>query len=100
MSELSNKLKFYQDENLRLSSEVFNSNKRYDIVKKQLLDLGLQKNQIQSQIQELNNLINKSNLVSPSFSNEEPLKVTEEVSKKNNEKSTNLDSSISKIFNK
>ena len=42
-----------------LALYVFSSNKKNDIIKKQLIDLGLQKNQIQSQIQELN----KSNLV-------------------------------------
>tara|TARA_Y100000590_G_scaffold208248_1_gene235844 strand:+ start:789 stop:1595 length:807 start_codon:yes stop_codon:yes gene_type:complete len=100
MNELINKLKFYQDENLRLSNEVFNSNKRYDIVKKQVSDLGLQKNQIQNQIKELNDLINKSNLVTPSFSNEDPLKATEDTVKENKKTPTNLDSSINKIFNK
>ena len=106
LTELSNKLKFYQEENLRLSSELFSSSKKYDIVKKQLIDLGLQKNQIQSQIQELNNLVSKSNLVTPSFTNElsseskEDVKAKGDIKKINKEKVTNLDTIINKIFNK
>tara|TARA_B110000196_G_scaffold166864_1_gene143416 strand:+ start:652 stop:1563 length:912 start_codon:yes stop_codon:yes gene_type:complete len=108
LTELINKLKFYQEENLRLSNELFNSNKKNDTVKKQLIELGLQKNQIQSQIQELNNLVSKSNLVAPSFAYEhelpsefkEGVQPKEDIKQKNKEKITNLDKTINKIFNK
>ena len=43
LTELKNKLKFYQDESLRLSSELFNSHKKYNVIKKQLYDFELQK---------------------------------------------------------
>ena len=99
---------FYQNENLRLASELFASHKRYDVIKKQLYDLGLQKNQISNQIQELNNLVSKSNLVVPSFSNELPsepkedvkAKAKEDIKKINKQNMTNLNTSINKIFNK
>ncbi len=106
LTESNNKLKFYQNENLRLSSELFTSHKRYDVIKKQLYDLGLQKNQISDQIQELNNLVSKSNLVVPSFTNELPLepkkdvKAKEDIKKLNKQDMTNLNTSINKIFNK
>mgnify|MGYP001265465037 CR=1 FL=1 len=100
INELSNKLKFYQEDNLRLSSELVSSNKKNEIIKKQLGDLGLQKDQIQVQIKELNNLINESNLVTPSFKNEDQKKPLEKVSKSTNVVPGNLDSSINKIFNK
>ena len=116
LTESNNKLKFYQNENLRLSSELFVSHKRYDVIKKQLYDLGLQKNQISDQIQELNNLVSKSNLVAPSFTNELPSEPKEDVKaedvkaedvkaekgikKINKQAITNLNTSINKIFNK
>jgi len=106
LTESNNRLKFYQNENLRLASELFASHKRYDVIKKQLYDLGLQKDQISNQIQELNNLVSKSNLVVPSFSNELPLEPKEDVKTKevikkiNNQDVTNLNKSINKIFNK
>lgn len=104
--ESNKKLKFYQNENLRLSSELFDSHKKYDVIKKQLYDLGSQKDQISNQIQELNNLVSKSNLVEPSFKNELSSKLKEdtqakEVEKKiNKQEMTSLNTSINKIFNK
>ena len=106
LTESNNRLKFYQNENLRLASELFASHKRYDVIKKQLYDLGLQKDQISNQIQELNNLVSKSNLVVPSFTNELPsepkedVKAKEDIKKINNQDVTNLNKSINKIFNK
>ena len=83
LTELNKKLKFSQDENLRLSSEVFNSRKKYNVIKKQLYDFELQKNQLSNQIQELNDTVNKSNLVTPSFINELPSEATEDIKKTN-----------------
>ena len=100
LTELNNKLKFSQDENLRLSSEVFNSRKKYNVIKKQLYDFELQKNQLSNQIQELNDIVNKSNLVTPSFINELPSEATEDIKKLGKKNATALDTAIKKIFNK
>ena len=100
LTELNNKLKFSQDENLRLSSEVFNSRKKYNVIKKQLYDFELQKNQLSNQIQELSDTANKSNLVTPSFINELPSEATEDIKKLGKKNATALDTAIKKIFNK
>ena len=100
LTELNNKLKFSQDENLRLSSEVFNSRKKYNVIKKQLYDFELQKNQLSNQIQELNDTVNKSNLVTPSFINELPSEATEDIKKLGKKNATELNTSINKIFSK
>ena len=100
LTELNNKLKFSQDENLRLSSEVFNSRKKYNVIKKQLYDFELQKNQLSNQIQELNDTVNKSNLVTPSFINELPSEATEDIKKLGKNDVTQLNTSINKIFSK
>ena len=100
LTELNNKLKFSQDENLRLSSEVFNSRKKYNVIKKQLYDFELQKNQLSNQIQELSDTANKSNLVTPSFINELPSEATEDIKKLGKKNATALDAAIKKIFNK
>ena len=100
LTELNNKLKFSQDENLRLSSEVFNSRKKYNVIKKQLYDFELQKNQLSNQIQELNDTVNKSNLVTPSFINELPSEATEDIKKPIKKDATKLNAPINKIFNK
>ena len=100
LTELNNKLKFSQDENLRLSSEVFNSRKKYNVIKKQLYDFELQKNQLSNQIQELSDTANKSNLVTPSFINELPSEATEDIKKPGKKDATKLNTSINKIFSK
>ena len=100
LTELNNKLKFSQDENLRLSSEVFNSRKKYNVIKKQLYDFELQKNQLSNQIQELNDTVNKSNLVTPSFINELPSEATEDIKKLGKKDATKLNTAINKIFSK
>ena len=100
LTELNNKLKFSQDENLRLSSEVFNSRKKYNVIKKQLYDFELQKNQLSKQIQELSDTANKSNLVTPSFINALPSEATEDIKKLEKKSATALDTAIKKIFNK
>ena len=100
LTELNNKLKFYQDENLRLSRDLSNSQETHHIIKKQLNDFEKQKNQISNQIQELNNSVNKSNLITPTFVNELPPEASQDLKNLNNQDMTNLDEAIKKIFRK
>jgi chromosome segregation ATPase len=100
LTELNNKLKFYQDENLRLSRDLSNSQETHHIIKKQLNDFEKQKNQISNQIQELNNSVSKSNLITPTFINELPLEASQDLKNLNNQDMTNLNETIKKIFRK
>ena len=106
IDELLLKLKFYREENLRLSNELFNLNKKNDNVKIQLNELGLQKNEIQNQIQQLSNLVGKTNLIAPKFNEElfnesSALTKSEDKDKqKSVEEVSSLDNKINKIFNK
>ena len=103
LAELNNQLNFHQDENLRLSSELFNSHKKYNVIKKQLHDFELQKKQLSNKIQELNDTVSKSNLVIPSFINVLPPEVTEtteDIKKLKKNDITHLNTSINKIFSK
>ena len=100
LTELNNKLKFYQDENLRLSRDLSNSQETHHIIKKQLNDFEKQKNQISNQIQELNNSVSKSNLIAPIFVNELPPEASQDLKNLNNQDMTNLNEEIKKIFRK
>jgi len=100
LTELNNKLKFYQDENLRLSRDLSNSQETHHIIKKQLNDFEKQKNQISNQIQELNNSVSKSNLLTPTFVNELPPEASQDLKNLNNQDMTNLNDTIKKIFKK
>ena len=100
LTELNNKLKFYQDENLRLSRDLSNSQETHHIIKKQLNDFEKQKNQISNQIQELNNSVSKSNLIAHTFANELPPEASQDLKNLNNQDMTNLNETIKKIFKK
>ena len=100
LTELNNKLKFYQDENLRLSRDLSNSQETHHIIKKQLNDFEKQKNQISNQIQELNNSVSKSNLITPTFVNELAPEASQDLKNLNNQDMTNLNETIKKIFSK
>ena len=100
LTELNNKLKFYQDENLRLSRDLSNSQETHHIIKKQLNDFEKQKNQISNQIQELNNSVSKSNLITPTFINELAPEASQDLKNLNNQDMTNLNEEIKKIFKK
>ena len=100
LTELNNKLKFYQDENLRLSRDLSNSQETHHIIKKQLNDFEKQKNQISNQIQELNNSVSKSNLITHTFVNELPPEASKDLKNLNNQDMTNLNETIKKIFKK
>ena len=100
LTELNNKLKFYQDENLRLSRDLSNSQETHHIIKKQLNDFEKQKNQISNQIQELNNSVSKSNLIAHTFVNELPPEASQDLKNLNNQDMTNLNETIKKIFKK
>ena len=100
LTELNNKLKFYQDENLRLSRDLSNSQETHHIIKKQLNDFEKQKNQISNQIQELNNSVSKSNLITPTFINELAPEASQDLKNLNNQDMTNLNETIKKIFKK
>ena len=100
LTELNNKLKFYQDENLRLSRDLSNSQETHHIIKKQLNDFEKQKNQISNQIQELNNSVSKSNLIEHTFVNELPPEASQDLKNLNNQDMTNLNETIKKIFKK
>ena len=100
LTELNNKLKFYQDENLRLSRDLSNSQETHHIIKKQLNDFEKQKNQISNQIQELNNSVSKSNLIAHTFVNELPPEASQDLKNLNNKDMTNLNEKIKKIFRK
>jgi len=67
INEMSNKIKFYQEENIRLSSELNSVQNNYKIIKNNFAEIELEKNNIYKQIQELNNSLIKNNVVGTPF---------------------------------
>ena len=63
IKEMSYQIKFYQEDNVRLSSEVIKVKKEYETIKKNYNSSEIEKNDIFRQIQELNNSLAKTNIV-------------------------------------
>ena len=105
-------VKFYQDENMRLSSEIFEIKSNYELIKNNLTEVNDEKNIIYKQIQELNNsLIKKNNIIGTPFVKktikEDSInsKVLNDITDTNlkleikkSEESNNLDDEINNIF--
>ena len=111
VEELINKIKFYQDDNARLSNELFNIKKKYNKIKDYLNANEKEKDDIYKKIQELNNSLINNNIVETPFFKERSAEVSidtktpndtnnaESLNKKKSPKSINdLDQVINDIF--
>tara|TARA_B110000196_G_C21112074_1_gene648369 strand:- start:184 stop:1212 length:1029 start_codon:yes stop_codon:yes gene_type:complete len=95
------KVKFYQDENIRLSSELIFARKKNETIKENLNNIEFEKEKISNKIKELNKSIEgKSNIVPSSFIKEIPDKAEKNINKLNDTEEKNLDEVINRIFNK
>jgi chromosome segregation ATPase len=66
--ELENKIKHYQEENIRISSELVESNKRYEITKESLSELQDHRGHLIEKINSINEVIKNENVVTSAFS--------------------------------
>ena len=111
VAELINKIKFYQDDNARLSNDLFNIKKKYNKIKDYLNANEKEKEDIYKKIQELNNSLINNNIVETPFFKERSTEVSidtktpndtnnaESLNKKKSSKSINdLDQVINDIF--
>ncbi|WP_415285148.1 hypothetical protein [Candidatus Pelagibacter sp. Uisw_130] len=109
--EMSNQIKFYQEDNVRLSNEIINIKKKYETIKNNLASSEKVKEDIFKQIKDLNNSLTKTNIVGTPFVKkiveEESInsKVLNDIKDKNfkdeeikSEINTDLDEEINNIF--
>ena len=95
------KVKFYQDENIRLSSELISARKKNETIKENLNNIELEKEKISNKIKELNNaIVGKSNIVPSLFVKEVPPEAKKDIEKMTNNEKKNLDEVINRIFTK
>ena len=105
IDEKNNKIKFYQDENVRLSGELISFQRKNENIRLNLNDIELEKQKISDKIKELNKSIEeKTNIVSTNFVNETSKKPNVEessnLSELNESEQKSLDEVISRIFKK
>jgi len=101
LNEIDKKVKFYQDENVRLSGELLSFQKKNETIKINLTDIENEKLKISNKINELSKSIEqKTNVVETAFS-KESLPLTKDDNEKLNQKEQkSLDEVISRIFKK
>ena len=102
--ELANetkKIKFYQDENVRLSSELLSAKKKNETIKENLNTIETEKEKISNKIKELNKSIDqKTNIIPSSFVKETTDKVEKNDVTLSDKEQKSLDEVISRIFAK
>ena len=59
---MTSKINFYQEENIRLSSEIIIIQKDYESIQNNFIQVENEKNNIYKQIKELNNSLIKNNI--------------------------------------
>lgn len=100
------KIKFYQAEYMELANHLYNTKKKYNLLKKNLINLELDKTEILKKVLKLNNSINHQKFVEKKPQNIKVNKIinvfekADKVEKKKNNDSDkiDLDKTISKIF--
>ena len=68
--ELEDKIKHYQDENIRIGSELFESNKKFEITKESLSELQNNRSHLIEKINSINEVIKNENIVTSVFQSE------------------------------
>ena len=97
IEEKNKKIKFYQDENVRLSSQLLSSENKNKMIKVNLSDIETEKAKISDKIKELSKSIDeKTNIVSTGFKKEN-LEISEKL---NDKEQRSLDEVIGRIFQK
>ena len=101
LNEINQKVKFYQDENVRLSGELLVYQKKNENIKINLADIKSEKEIISNKIKELGKSIEeKANVVETKFYSEDHVVQTKDLDKLNDKEQKSLDEVISKIFQK
>ena len=67
MEDIARKIKYYQDDNLRLSSELVKLSNKLENTKSQLKQFENNKARLMSQLENLNNIISESNVIGSPF---------------------------------
>jgi len=99
ISEIENKNKFFQDENIRIGSELLDIKKKHDILKKEIEKYENQKSNLISKINSVNEALNDTNILTNVFENKVQNKVNIiDHNKIETEISKNLEDKIKNIF--
>ena len=96
---LEDKIKFYQEENIRVGSELVESNKKFSVTKESLDALQNQRSDLIEKLNSINHVIKGENIISNLF-NEDSDKENNNYKSKNKIKSKDINKEIKDIFNR
>ena len=95
------KVKFYQEENIRLSSALLEAQKKNITIKENLNFIETEKEKISNKIKELNKSIDeKTNIIPSNFIKEDLVKTEKKIETLNDKEQKSLDEVINRIFAK
>ena len=101
IEEINKKVKFYQEENVRLSSELLAAQKKNITIKENLNFIETEKEEISNKIKELNKSIDeKTNIIPSNFIKQSLVKTEEKNETLNDNEQKSLDEVINRIFSK
>ena len=103
IKELENKIKYYQEENIRISNQLYEANKRFDIIKSEIEVLQDQRSSLIAKINSVNDVIGNSKIVTNVFKNSQPQNTKVSITDpeiKIEKQSKNIDEEILNIFSK
>ena len=99
---MTGEIEFFQKENLRISNELFEMNKKYEIMRDEISKFQNQRSNLIDKINSVNDVIKDSNIVTTVFDNkqnENKIKIIDPQKVKQNT-NIDLDKEVSKIFSK
>ena len=102
ISELENKIKYYQEENIRISNQLYEANKRFDIIKSEIEVLQDQRSSLITKINSVNDVIGNSKIITNAFNSPESIKNEINIQnplKKIEAKHVDINEEILNIFN-
>ncbi len=102
IKDQSNKeIEFFQNENLRISNELFETRKKFEIMKEEIEKFQNQRSSLIEKINSVNDVIQDSNVVTNVFENQQTTTKVNVVDPNNkiNKKNIDLNLEVSKIFN-
>ena len=103
IKELENKIKYYQEENIRISNQLYEANKRFDIIKSEIEVLQDQRSSLIAKINSVNDVIGNSKIVTNVFKNSQPQNTKVSITDpeiKIEKQSKNINEEILNIFSK
>ena len=102
IKSLKEKMNFYQEENVRISNELMDSRKKYEVTKNQIEGFEVQRSNLLNKMSSINEALNNSKIVSNIFEKNQSENELEyddkENFKKKNYSNSNIDKEISSIF--